>query len=120
MTSVVLFSSCQKDEDKIIGTWNVDLYRSTLDGYPFNSDILDFSRCQFTFYEDGTVVEYRREEGYDRSYTDRYRIDDDKLIFMYYGGDEERFTIEELSKEKLIITSLEFEKGRLHYEMNRL
>lgn len=120
MTSVVLFSSCQKDEDKIIGTWNVDLYRSTLDGYPFNSDILDVSRCQFTFYEDGTVVEYRREEGYDRSYTDRYRIDDDKLIFMYYGEDEERFTIEELSKEKLIITSLEFEKGRLHYEMNRL
>lgn len=82
--------------------------------------MLDVSRCQFTFYEDGIVVEYRYEEGYDRSYTDRYRIDDDQLIFMFSDGYEERFTIEELNKEKLVITSLGFDGPRLHYEMHKL
>ena len=96
MTSVFLFSSCQKDEDLIIGTWNMDLSTSTNDGVSWSS--LGYSKVQYSFFEDGLYFENWNYRGTPGSNYSIYSISDKYLIL-----DGFQYTIEQLSSKKLVI-----------------
>lgn len=107
MVSVFLFSSCQKEEDKIIGTWTADLVKSTQEGTPIHY-LTDVVLMQVSFFENGTYSEYIiDEEGRTDSYFGTYLISGN-LLFL--DGDDP-FTIEELTRKKLI-----FSKKHVHWE----
>lgn len=119
MSSILLFSSCQKDEDLIVGTWNVDLYRSSIGGYPLTEH--GFTFFQFTFYEDGFASVFKIEEEREDRSVFHYQISDGKL----YQRDENTgvynhvATIGEISKEKLILTGGHDNYSRFYYVMTK-
>lgn len=113
MTSVFLFTSCQKEEDKIIGTWSADLVKSTYRGTPrlYTSDVTLF---QLTFFENGTYYCYMiDEEGRTDSGYGTYMISGNLLIL----DRDDPATVEELTRKKLILTSNE---DNIHWEFDKV
>lgn len=100
MSSLFLFTSCQKDnEDLIIGTWNMDVYQSTDNGTPYITKWL-VTFVQINFCENGTINGYWHEEDEIDAIQGTYAVNGNQL---YLAGLS--WTIEELTRKKLIITT---------------
>lgn len=98
LSCILLFSACQDEENKIIGTWNMDIYASTSGGESFAS--LGCKKIQYTFYEGGLFYHYWNYTSGSNSEYSVYSVDDNCLVLDGFPH-----TIEQLTNKKLIIKS---------------
>ena len=99
--AVMSFSSCQKDEDLLIGKWKLEekSYKSLTKGFGLND--WDY----ISFKEDGIVAMIDVKDSY--SITVPYEWINEETIFIYC----ENFKVISLSRNELILKEIDYDNG---------
>lgn len=98
MSCIMLFSSCQKDEEKIIGTWKMDLNSSVRIDDGMTLSAIGYNQWKLTFAENGLYSESVTYQGQLRSYYGIWAIVGDQLIV-----DDGQYSIADLTNRKLLL-----------------
>ena len=107
----LMFSSCQKNEDLIIGKWKLVKVVDNNQTYTEGEEIGSI----WEFKADNTMSMGIEYAGQTVSVPGTYAIDGDKLT-MTIAGEPETMNIEKLNKKTMILSDPENEKNTAEFE----
>ena len=102
--AVMSFSSCQKDEDLLIGKWKLENVSKSLATKGFGLDDYDyihFMENGSVYLEDASFIEY------DDSWSVAYGWIDDETINIYC----EKYRVQNLTRNELILKEIDYDDG---------
>ena len=99
--AVMSFSSCQKDEDLLIGKWKLEekSHKSLTKGFMLSD--WDY----ISFKEDGMATMIDMKDPY--SFAVAYELIDEETIFIYC----ENFKVINLSRNELVLKEIDYDDG---------